>query len=301
MMYCYTQRLRISASVILVGLVQTHIISTTMATRSFFAEAFTLPLRQGKQNNVPFKSFSLKNTRFTITSRDQSTSSDNFSFGGDSYWLKQMQKQGEEREELQWFRDQTSLPFSCTACGKCCKTKGKVYMTPEEHGRAATLLKISKEDFIQEYVSHIIPDGDNGDWVRLMEKPSNSDNDPNITEKSHGCIFLNDDNTCQIYEARPIQCSTYPFWPQILKSKEAWNHEVRRADNDNRPDLPPWSAEAGGCEGMKIIEESEDTIEEGVPLTKVYEQLHLYEFDERRHPRTLEEIPVERKEPVITH
>ena len=37
----------------------------------------------------------------------------------DSYWMQQIRKQGKERQDLQWFKSKTSLPFDCTACGKC--------------------------------------------------------------------------------------------------------------------------------------------------------------------------------------
>lgn len=215
---------------------------------------------------------------------------ESFSFGSDSFWLKQIAKQGEERDEFQWFKDRTSLPFECTACGKCCKTDGSVYLTPEEHEQAANFLDISKEAFIQKYASHTISDGGKGEWIRLLERPD-------ANENSHGCIFLNDDNTCKIYEARPIQCSTYPFWPNIMKSRRHWNNEVRRADDETSSDLPEWDVETGGCEGMKMVGTNDDGNIGGVPLDKVYEQIHLYEHDQRRHPNG-EEVPVLRTDNI---
>ena len=38
------------------------------------------------------------------------------------------------------------------------------------------------------------------------------------------CIFL-DGNRCRIYEARPRQCRTWPFWPENLV-KRAWDRDV---------------------------------------------------------------------------
>jgi len=29
--------------------------------------------------------------------------------------------------------------------------------------------------------------------------------------------------TCGIYEVRPLQCRTWPFWDGLLESKDAWN------------------------------------------------------------------------------
>lgn len=205
------------------------------------------------------------------------------------YWNRQIRKQGEERPAYQWFKDRTSLPFDCTACGKCCKTKGQVYMTPEEHAKAADLLSMSKQEFVQQYASHTLVDETNGDlWVRLLDQSITS---TPTTSDHHGCIFLNEDNTCQIYEARPIQCSTYPFWPSILASRAAWNREVRRADEEKdgrRQDLPVWTLEGGGCEGMRVVhaDDEEEEKDAGVPRDQVYEQAYWYEHDDRRFPRS---------------
>lgn len=39
------------------------------------------------------------------------------------------------------------------------------------------------------------------------------------------CIFLNSANQCSIYEARPLQCRTYPYWPRVIKSRASWDEE----------------------------------------------------------------------------
>lgn len=39
-----------------------------------------------------------------------------------------------------------------------------------------------------------------------------------------GCTFL-DGNKCTVHEVKPIQCRTYPFWPEVLESKAAWAAE----------------------------------------------------------------------------
>ena len=148
-------------------------------------------------------------------------------------------------------------------------------MTPEELNQAAELLNLSNEEFIQHYASHTLVDETSGDlWVRLLDQSSTS------SGVDHGCIFLNEDNTCQIYEARPIQCSTYPFWPNILASRAAWNNEVRRADHDDdRRDLPLWTLENGGCEGLRVVNDDEEDDDEisGVPREQVYEEAYWYE------------------------
>jgi len=46
-----------------------------------------------------------------------------------------------------------------------------------------------------------------------------------IEKQSYDCVFL-ENGKCSVYQARPIQCRTYPFWEEILKSEKAWNEEA---------------------------------------------------------------------------
>ena len=42
------------------------------------------------------------------------------------------------------------------------------------------------------------------------------------------CIFLDaDSNLCTVHEQRPLQCSTYPWWPDLM-ADEAWQGERSR-------------------------------------------------------------------------
>ena len=40
------------------------------------------------------------------------------------------------------------------------------------------------------------------------------------------CPFLEEDNRCAVYAARPKQCRTWPFWEENLK-REAWEGPVK--------------------------------------------------------------------------
>ena len=42
------------------------------------------------------------------------------------------------------------------------------------------------------------------------------------------CVFLDRDSVpgkavCGLYEVRPVQCRTWPFWPEVLRNERAWN------------------------------------------------------------------------------
>ncbi|HRD55159.1 MAG TPA: YkgJ family cysteine cluster protein [Parachlamydiaceae bacterium] len=102
-----------------------------------------------------------------------------------------------------WYKD--GLKFQCTGCGKCCTgSPGVVFVTEEEMGNMASFLKITAKDFAKRYMRTV-----NG-RLALVELRQNYD-----------CIFLKN-NKCSIYEVRPKQCRTFPWWAQNLNSKESW-------------------------------------------------------------------------------
>lgn len=105
-----------------------------------------------------------------------------------------------------WYKD--GLRFSCTQCGNCCSgDPGHVWATKEE------VKNIS--DFL----------GRDDGWLdkkhlrRVGLRYS-------LTEKKDGdCVFLTRDGQkvgCSIYPVRPMQCRTWPFWTENLKTRVAW-------------------------------------------------------------------------------
>jgi hypothetical protein len=105
------------------------------------------------------------------------------------------------------------LRFACTQCGACCSgSPGYVKFSPEEAAAIADRLGVSVAEFHERYV-HDTPMGPS-----LRETPGDFGND---------CVFL--DRTtmpgravCSIYDLRPAQCRTWPFWESTLSSEHAW-------------------------------------------------------------------------------
>lgn len=126
--------------------------------------------------------------------------------------------------DLPWYKD--GLRFKCTGCGKCCTGgPGVVWITEEEMVGIARLLSISIELFRRRYIRLV----DNR--YALIEKK--------ITETQYDCVFLKD-NKCSVYQARPIQCRTYPWWKQNLNSQESWDRAAQECEgiNKNAPLIP---------------------------------------------------------------
>ena len=53
------------------------------------------------------------------------------------------------------------------------------------------------------------------------------------------CVFLSPDNRCRIYAVRPLQCRTYPYWPETLSSRAAWRREARRCEGIGQGEVIP--------------------------------------------------------------
>lgn len=117
-----------------------------------------------------------------------------------------------------WYQE--GLRFKCTECGKCCTgTPGIVWVSEKELLAMAEQVDLAPEDFALKYLRVV-----NG-RMALLEK----------SDKSYDCIFL-DGKRCTIYETRPKQCSTFPWWPQNLESKESWEDLKEECEGVNHKD-----------------------------------------------------------------
>jgi hypothetical protein len=108
-----------------------------------------------------------------------------------------------------WFED--GLRFSCTQCGNCCTgPPGAVWFNDAEGRAMAKKLDISVEDFYKHFARKL------GAKWSLTE---------NVIAGKYDCVFLDRSTEkpgCSLYEARPSQCRTWPFWTENLKSTAAW-------------------------------------------------------------------------------
>ena len=101
------------------------------------------------------------------------------------------------------------LRFECTGCGKCCTgASGTIFVNDREADAIAVRLGITVKEFL---ANHAYP-----------VKGGHS-----IREKENGdCVFLSG-KLCGIYEDRPTQCRTFPFWPEVLRNEGRWNETAR--------------------------------------------------------------------------
>ena len=106
----------------------------------------------------------------------------------------------------QWF--QAGLRFKCTECGDCCSgSPGYVWVNKAEIAALAEKVELDVDAFESRYVRSI------GIRKSLVEFPNGD------------CVFLDGERrTCSVYDARPRQCRTWPFWESNLRTQEAWQN-----------------------------------------------------------------------------
>jgi Fe-S-cluster containining protein len=104
-----------------------------------------------------------------------------------------------------WYSD--GLGFSCTKCGACCTgAPGYVWVSAQETERLAEFRGETLEQFSTRFVRRV------GDRYSLIEKPGGD------------CIFWDKQAGCTVYPARPVQCQTWPFWPENVETQADWDH-----------------------------------------------------------------------------
>lgn len=115
------------------------------------------------------------------------------------------------------------LRFACTQCGNCCTGKpGYVWIEEPEIARLAQLLSLTIEQTIEQYCRRVgsrysLKENFNRhhggyDCIFLKELPA---------EKTPG-VVTHSRRVCSIYNARPVQCRSWPFWESNLATPKSW-------------------------------------------------------------------------------
>jgi len=102
----------------------------------------------------------------------------------------------------------SGLKFSCKRCSSCCRyDSGYVFLSEKDLKKLTDSLDMDKERFVGKYCRWVT--GTRGTESLSLREKSNKD-----------CVFW--DAGCSVYDVRPLQCSTFPFWPSILSSPGSW-------------------------------------------------------------------------------
>lgn len=104
-----------------------------------------------------------------------------------------------------WYKD--GLRFECSQCGNCCTgAPGYVWVNDQEIQALTDAVGLADPAMFEEmYVRKV-------GVRRSLREYSNGD-----------CVFFdNQTRKCKVYEARPRQCRTWPWWDSNLQSPATW-------------------------------------------------------------------------------
>jgi len=102
----------------------------------------------------------------------------------------------------------------CAQCeGNCCiGESGYIWITPDDIEKLAVHLNINTKEVFERYILKI------GYKFSLKEKK--------LDENNFACTFFDlDKKQCSIYEVRPKQCRTFPFWDYFKNRVEEVKQE----------------------------------------------------------------------------
>ncbi|NVJ53733.1 MAG: YkgJ family cysteine cluster protein [Campylobacteraceae bacterium] len=100
-------------------------------------------------------------------------------------------------------------PKGCESCeGNCCiGESGNIWISRQEIEYLKNHLNISIEELASKYIEK------RGYRYSIKERK--------LAENNYACIFFDlEKKQCGIYEARPTQCRTFPFWEYFKTNKE---------------------------------------------------------------------------------
>lgn len=116
-----------------------------------------------------------------------------------------------------WY--QAGLRFECVRCGECCRGEpGYVWVRDPEIVAIARALCLSRAEFLERYCRKVFGD------ISLIEHPNGD------------CVFWTP-RGCEIYAVRPVQCRTFPFWREYVRSEAGWAAAARRCPGVGRGTL----------------------------------------------------------------
>jgi uncharacterized protein len=132
-----------------------------------------------------------------------------------------------------WYAD--GLRFSCTQCGRCCTGgAGFTWISDTELAALADHLGLDPATAADRYTRVVrFEDG------RVLRS---------LTERANGdCVFWRRGGGCQVYDQRPRQCRTWPFWQRIVADRPAWEAAARDCPGMDHGQLHPGAAIAASA------------------------------------------------------
>jgi Fe-S-cluster containining protein len=124
------------------------------------------------------------------------------------------------------------LRFSCSRCSACCRGEpGYVFLAKDDVLALLRRRGLAFKGFFRDYCTLV--DVGTGMALSLREVSRREVSRREVSrggeflaeDVSKDCVFWGEEG-CGVYEDRPAQCRTYPFWSSIVDSEAAWREEA---------------------------------------------------------------------------
>jgi Fe-S-cluster containining protein len=111
------------------------------------------------------------------------------------------------------FYEKSGLHFKCQRCSGCCRhSPGFVFLSFEDLDHLLAATGLTLPEFRKSYVRVVLI----GRFARLS-----------LVEKAnYDCIFW-ENGGCLVYDHRPLQCRSFPFWSSLLSSEGVWEEHKK--------------------------------------------------------------------------
>lgn len=178
-----------------------------------------------------------------------------------------------------------SIGFKCIRCRECCRSfsgDNRVIVFPGEVENIIKNNKLNWNDVCKPSNPMFI---DDAGMLHAFEWELNRN-------KSGDCVFLNDNNTCNIYDQRPWICRTYPFYLVF-------------EDRDSKPNLM-----VSDCKGCGGSINGKEALEMAISLKKrlveeIREEIRVFEdlenYDDWNLIRDHSQLDMNKKSRIAVH
>ena len=129
------------------------------------------------------------------------------------------------------------LRFECQpGCTACCEQKGFVYLTEPDLVRISEFVGMTAAEFERKYVYRTKKQ------MRLR------------VPREAQCSFLRDGG-CSIHAVKPTQCRAFPFWPELVESRQDWGNTAKYCPGIGK----------GPLVQIELVKEQADAMRVGYP------------------------------------
>ena len=127
----------------------------------------------------------------------------------------------------------SAMRFECQpGCTACCEQQGFVYLTENDVERISAFLKLKPAEFERRYLYRT-------KHLRRLRVP-----------RASQCYFLREGG-CSIHPVKPVQCRTFPYWPELVESRKEWHKTASYCPGIGKGELVQIENAQAGAQEMR--------------------------------------------------